>query len=374
MVFSDLGFIAFALFCLALLIQGWYYIKIFSRLSFYAEKKNSLVYLPPASVIICARNEDDNLIEFLPSILHQDYPVYEVVVVNDCSTDNTTDILDEFARKYNNLKIVTIKEDENYTHGKKLALMIGIKGAQYEHLLLTDADCKPHGKEWVKHMMSNFAGNTEIVLGYGSYQKNKGFLNKLIRFDTFYIALQYLSCCLVGKTYMGVGRNLAYKKSLFFNHKGFASHYHITSGDDDLFINEAASKSNSKIEIHPESITISKSKKTYKAWFHQKRRHISTAKYYKGTSKLNLGALIGSQYLFFILFVLLLTLHFHPYLILTLFSLRFITQLVIFKKSMERLGERDLLLFSPLLEIGLMIFYPLTASSNLFLKKNKWKR
>ena len=185
----------------------------------------------------------------MPRIFEQDYPHFEVVVVNDCSWDNTSDLLKEFGLKHSNLKIVTIKEDDTYSHGKKVALMMGIKGATHEHMLLTDADCRPNSKEWLRNMMQHFTGETEIVLGYGAYEKQGGFLNKIIRYDTFMIALQYLSFALAGKTYMGIGRNLAYKKSLFFKMKGFASHYHIESGDDDLVVNEAATKQNSKIEL-----------------------------------------------------------------------------------------------------------------------------
>jgi len=130
--------------------------------------------------------------------------------------------LEEFAKKNAHLRVVTIQEDEHHFHGKKFALMVGIKGAKYEHLLLTDADCKPASKNWITSMMGNFTTEAEIVLGYGAYEKTKGLLNKLIRFDSYYIALQYLSFALSRKTYMGVGRNLSYTKSLFFKHKGFA--------------------------------------------------------------------------------------------------------------------------------------------------------
>ena len=194
-----------------------------------------------------------------------------MVVVNDCSFDNTGDILNEMAKKHTNLKVVTIIENEHHAHGKKVALMMGIKGATHEHLLLTDADCYPTGKDWLKNMMQQFTPETDIVLGYGAYEKRKGFLNKVIRFDTFMIALQYLSFSLARKTYMGTGRNLAYKKSLFFSLKGFASHYHIESGDDDLFINEAITKMKSKTEICVDTPTVSKVKTTLNSWIRQKR-------------------------------------------------------------------------------------------------------
>jgi poly-beta-1,6-N-acetyl-D-glucosamine synthase len=368
----SIGLIVFAAFVLALLIQLFYYLGTFSKLAFFKNKEMPQNF-PPVSVVICARNEDHNLVEFLPFIFEQDYPEFEVVVVNDCSFDNSGDILKEFARKHNNLKIVTIKEDEVYSHGKKVALMMGIKGASNEHLVLTDADCKPTGKNWLRNMMQHFTGDTEIVLGYGAYEKQKGFLNKLIRFDAFMIALQYLSFSLAGKTYMGTGRNLAYKKSLFFKMKGFASHYHIESGDDDLFVNEAATKRNSVVEISIESHTISRVKKTLRDWFRQKRRHVTTYKHYNAASKWRLGLLSFSQYLYFGTFITILILQFQPAIVLGLFALRLLIQIIIFNKSMKLLAEKDLLLFSPLIELILLVIYPIITLANMFVRKNKWK-
>jgi glycosyltransferase involved in cell wall biosynthesis len=366
------GLIVFCVFSFALLVQLWFYLGRFSRLAFFKPKELP-PNTPPATIIICARNEDDNLVQFLPSIFAQDYPEFEVVVVNDCSFDNTGDILQEFANRHSNLKIVTIKEDEYYSHGKKVALMMGIKGATHEHLLLTDADCRPASKDWLRTMMQHFQADTEIVLGYGAYEKQKGLLNKIIRFDTFMIALQYLSFALAGKTYMGTGRNLAYKKSLFFKMKGFASHYHIESGDDDLFVNEAATKKNSKVEVNLHAHTISKVKRTFRLWFRQKRRHVTTFRQYNFGSRFRLILLSFSQYAFFGCFVACLCLRFEPWIVLAMFGLRLILQIVIFNKSMTRLAEKDLLLFSPVLELILLLVYPMIPLSNLLMKRNKWK-
>ncbi len=364
--------ILFGIFAFAVLLQLWYYLGVFSRLAFYRKKSSSQAF-PPASIIICAKNEDDNLAEYLPLVLTQDYPDYEVVVVNDCSWDNTADVLKEFAGKHPHLKVVTVKEDENYAHGKKFAVMVGIKGAKNEYLLFTDADCRPNSKDWLKHMMSNYTEGTEIVLGYGAYEKRPGLLNRLIRFDTFCIAVQYLSWCLARRTYMGVGRNLSYKKSLFFNMRGFASHYHIESGDDDLFVNEAATKRNSKIEICVDSFTVSKVKTSVSGWFRQKRRHVTTGPLYNFRTKFRLGMLGISQYLFFGLFVTLLVMQVQPVIVLSVFGFRLLLQMIIFKKSMDKLGEKDLLLLAPLFELLLLFFYPALMISNLFWKRNKWK-
>ncbi len=368
----SVGLVIFSIFAFAWIVQLWYYLFFFKPLAFY-KKKDLPVNTPPASVIVCARNEEDNLVEFLHFIFEQDYPEFEVVVVNDCSFDNTPDILKEFAKKYSNLKIVTIQESKNHLHGKKVALMMGIKGAKHEHLLLTNTACKPNSIYWLKNMMQHFSTETEIVLGYGAYEKQKGFLNKIIRFDTFMIALQYLSFALAGKTYMGSGKNLAYKKSLFFKMKGFASHYHIETGDDDLFVNEAATKHNSKIEVSVDSYTISRVKKTFKDWILQKARQGKTFSHYNAGSKLLLIVLRLNQYLFFTLFITLLIFQFEPIFVLSLFLLRMLMQIIIFRGSMSLLSEKDLLIFLPILEIVMLVIYIQIAISGFFIKNNKWK-
>jgi len=364
----------FAIFCYAFIIQLWYYLFYFRVLGFY-KKKDEVTHFPPASIIICAKNELQNLRENLPAVLTQNYSDYEVVVVNDCSYDGTDEMLKEFAKQYSYLKIVTIKEDEHYVHGKKFAQMVGIKGAKNECLLFTDADCKPASSDWLKTMVSNFDDKTDIVLGYGNYEKTKGWLNKLIRFDAFYIAVQYLSFALVNRPYMGIGRNLAYRKSLFFKHKGFASHYHIDSGDDDLFVNRAATKTNCKVEINPLAQTITKAKKSYSDWIKQKRRHITTAGYYTASTKILLGLLTISQYLFFFLLILLLLIKTKFVIpVLSAFVLRYFVQILIFSKTMNKTSEKDLLFLAPILELKLLFFYPVFLLSNLFArKKNKWK-
>ena len=370
--FPPYGLLVFCFFCLSMLIQLCYYLGVFTRLIFFRKPAKTSEGLPPVSVIICARNEDDNLVQFLPLILSQDYPVFQVVVVNDCSSDNTADILEELARKEDKLKIVTIKPDEYYSHGKKFALMVGIKGAENDLLLLTDADCRPSGNNWLRNMAGAFVPGKEIVISYGAHERSKGFLNKLIRFDSFYIALQYLSFSLAGRTYMGVGRNMAYGKDLFFRKKGFASHYHILSGDDDLFVNEAATRTNVAVEVDHESFTITKTKKTLREWFRQKKRHVTTWPHYKAADKFFLGLLPFSQFLFFSAFIALLAMQYMVYVVLGVFAFRLLIQMLIFNGAMRRLNEKDLLVYSPVMEVLLMFLYPALAFSNAFQKKSKW--
>lgn len=178
------------------LLQTIYFFVVYGKVAFHKFNVTASVEKVPVSVIICARNEGENLTEFLPEVLTQNYPNYEVIVVNDCSSDYTDDVMREFSKVFPSLKSITVKEDDYYKHGKKFALMVGIKGAKYEHLIFTDADCKPTSKEWLSLMASGFTSEKQIVLGYGGYFAGKGFLNKLIRFDTFIIGLQFLSSAL----------------------------------------------------------------------------------------------------------------------------------------------------------------------------------
>ncbi len=377
----SLQFILFCIFCLSIVILLWYYLFYFARISFFKEKSSLQFSTPPVSIVICAKNEDHNLPEFLPLILSQDYPNYEVVVVDDCSWDNTPDVLREFEKKYSNLKVITIKEDPKHYHGKKFALMVGIKGATNDYLLLTDGDCKPLSNQWIKKMMSKFSKEKEIVLGYSKYEKLPGLLNKLIRFDTFHIALQYISFAMAEKPYMGIGRNLAYKKELFFKQKGFATHYHIESGDDDLFINEAATEKNVAVEFSDGSYTESRVKKDWKGWIEQKRRHLTTWKEYKSSDKIRLGIYPIAQAIFWLSFIGLMIVSRHEiffeydlYLILGLLAFRIIVRQIIFKLSLDKLKEKDLFLTSLLAELFLLVFYPALAISNALFRRKKWKR
>jgi biofilm PGA synthesis N-glycosyltransferase PgaC len=327
---------------------------------------------PPVSLIICAKNEDENLTEFLPKILSQEYPDYEVIVVNDCSWDNTENVIDEFTKIFPHLRKATIKEDPYYKHGKKFAMLVGIKAAKNNHMLFTDADCFPSSNHWLKEMARGFSGGREIVLGYGAYEKGKGLLNDLIRFDAFMIAVQYFSSAIKGRPYMGVGRNLAYTNELFFRQKGFSTHYHINSGDDDLFVNQSATADNTNICISADAITYSKPKKTFRDWNIQKTRHLTTAPLYSSASKGKILFNFFSQY-FFHLSLIPLCFSLNSVLLLPiLLILKVGVQTLVLLKGSRKLQERDLLAGAALYELILLFIYPIFQVSKLFYKPNKW--
>jgi cellulose synthase/poly-beta-1,6-N-acetylglucosamine synthase-like glycosyltransferase len=375
MEFIDYGTgfpILFWVYMAAIAIQLIYFWAIFGRFAFHKKKNRSNRELP-VSVVICAKNEFHNLKKNLPLILDQDYPQYEVVVVNDASDDETIFLLEDLERDYEHIKIVSLSQDLNFFSGKKFPLALGIKSATYEHLLLTDADCSPASRNWISHMAENFSDQKEIVLGYGKQETTKGFLNKIIRYETAFTAIQYFSFALSGMPYMGVGRNLAYKKSLFIKNKGFISHYNVASGDDDLFINQVAKKSNTIVEYHPDSFTHSAAKSTFAEWWVQKKRHLSTGSYYKLRDKVLLGTYSLSFFVVILLLVILLSLQIQVWLILSAILLRTVSQIIIFKKSFVKLNEKKLLLISPTIEVILFLLYPVIYFSNLISRQNRWK-
>ncbi|MBM3405486.1 MAG: glycosyltransferase [Bacteroidetes bacterium] len=367
-----ISIILLATFLTAWVVQLFYYLFFFLRLAIYKEKSQTS-NKPPVSVIICARNEYHNLRRNLDDVLKQDYPCYEVVVVNDNSDDDSHFLLDEYTKKYPHLKVVEIRQNLNFFTGKKFPLSIGIKEATHDFLLLTDADCRPASSQWISHMMECYGGGKEIILGYGAYEKKKGLLNVLIRFDAFQIAIQYLSYCLAGLTYMGVGRNLSYQKELFYRSGGFISHYTIRSGDDDLFINRIAKKGNTAICVHPEAHTVSRAKTSLKSWIRQKRRHLSTSGHYRVIHRFLLSLYALSMLVFWGMIVVMLSLGVTPWIALIAFVIRSGLHLLLFSKSSKHLGERSLVFFSPLLELLLLIINTFTALTNPFLKKDQWK-
>jgi glycosyltransferase involved in cell wall biosynthesis len=274
--------IVFYIFCTVIAIQVFYYLYFFSRLAFYKKPQRDTTSEHPISVVICARDEADNLTKNLPGVLVQDYKTtHEIVLVNDNSTDEGRYVIDEFQKSFKNINHIHLTQEAKMISGKKFPLSMGIKSAKYEIVLLTDADCTPASEFWMQEMQNAYDEQTEIVLGYGAYHKRPGLLNALIRFETFHTAIQYLSYALAGKPYMGVGRNLSYKKDVFLRNKGFSSINQIPSGDDDLFINKVATAKNTAIVIDPEAHTLSEAKKSWGDWMTQKYRHYTTSKYYK---------------------------------------------------------------------------------------------
>jgi glycosyltransferase involved in cell wall biosynthesis len=364
--------VIFYLFAIITFIQLLYYWWFFSRVAFYQPKQKEKSQQHPVSVIVCTRDEASSLAHNLPGVLVQTYPsTHEVIVVNDNSVDETKYLLDEFKKTFKHLKAVNLEYEAKLIPGKKYPLSIGIKEAKYEVLLLTDADCVPATEFWIQKMQDSYHEGIEIVLGYGAYNKRPGLLNKLIRFETFHAALQYLSYALAGTPYMGVGRNLSYTRKLFFQNKGFSSLNHIPGGDDDLFINLVATKDNTNVVIDNDAITLSEPKNTWRDWLRQKTRHYSTGKFYKGKHQFLLGVYAVTHFLFYPLFIV--SFLFADWrLALIIFSFRFISQALMFYKSMAKLNEKDLWPWWWLFDLWMFFYYLIFAPALWKKPRQNW--
>lgn len=363
----------FYFFIVIVVIQLFYYLGVFGKFAF-GRPQSIVPKNLPVSVIVCAKNEEENVKKYIPLLAEQNYPDFEIVLIDDASSDETLEVFEQFEKEYSNIRLVKVENNEAFWGNKKYALTLGIKASKKEYLLFTDADCYPTSKDWITAMTSQFTMNKTIVLGYGGYEKKeRSFLNKIIRFETVLTAVQYFSWAKLGAPYMGVGRNLAYKRDEFFNVNGFIDHIQVRSGDDDLFINQAANKSNTTISYVPESFTYSKPKETYKDWFTQKRRHISTAEHYKFFDKLQLGLFFFSQLFFFLLVIILLAFQFQWITVLALLATRYTIAWIVIGFSAGKLKENDLKIWFPIVEVVLILTQINIFITNTFSKPVHWK-
>ena len=353
--YNQFSFIVLVCFGITLLIQLFYHWGVFSKVAFYKKKPNPKedAALEPVSVVICARDAYEYLTELVPALLSQDYPDFEIVIVNDCSDDETEEYLKDLERKEPRIKPVQLKQHLNFFNGKKFPLSMGIKSAKNDLLILTECNCMPTNNQWLRSVVNCYASKTEIVIGYSPYVQKKSTLNRLMRFDALQQGLLYLSAALKRHPYMGIGRNLSYRKELFYRNKGFISHYTTSVGDDDLFIGQAANKKNTEVLIDAENAIRTTPTGSFRLWMRQKSSRYSTIPKYSLRARFSLSLFYVSQFVFYASFIALLFLNpafalsfgavsYIPVLVF-FFLLRFSTQLFIYHKASRRLGEKGLL-------------------------------
>jgi len=359
------------LFSAVVLINTAYFI-LFSKFSFLKPVKPTVTESYPISIIVCAKNEAENLKRNIPHWLAQDYPNFELILIDDASSDDTREVIESFAKDYENIHTVIIENNETFWSNKKYSMTLGIKRAYNKRMIFTDADCRPASKDWIKLMTNSLDKEKQLVLGYGAYEKEKGLLNALIRYETMMTAVQYFSYAEAGMPYMGVGRNLAYTSHLFYDNRGFMSHMNVTSGDDDLFVNEAATEENTTICFEPDAFTYSIPKQSFAAWFQQKRRHITTAVHYKFKHRLMLGLYYLANLLFWVLAVVCLI--FIDWKIpLAIIIFRFLLQYIFVGNATKLLKEKSLLPYLPLFELFLVFLQLTIFISNKLAKPKRWK-
>jgi len=328
---------------------------------------------PGVSIVVSARNEERNLMMNVPKWMEQEYPNFELIVVNDSSYDDTGDILDALAVTFPKMHVIHIDEEKQNMQGKKFALTLGIKAAKNDIVILTDADCTPRSNDWLSALVAQYHKGIEVVIGYSPLEKQRGWLNKLIRFDNITVGLQYLGAAKAGRPYMGVGRNLSYTPEAFFRVGGFKSHYSVMSGDDDLLINEIATKVNTAVVFDKKSQTISKAKQNWKDWVAQKKRHFITAPLYKSKDKFWLTIYPGTWFLLHGLIITLLCIFPMAFPILALLLLRTILVVSVQYRFLKITDQpKDLAWWSPILEVQLHFIQVFLYCTNLISKPQKW--
>lgn len=337
------------------------------------KKDTHAVHPPhPVSVIVCAHDEEANLRELIPLLLAQEHPQFEVIIVEDRCNDGTYDYLHAAMVNDSRLRMVRVVHKPDHINGKKFGLTLGIKAAQYEWLVFTDADCRPAGTHWLLRMSERYNEHTQLVLGFSPYAKLPGLLNAFIRFESLLTGILYVAFARLGNPYMGVGRNLSYTKSLFLNNKGFHTHQQVTGGDDDLLVNRLATKKNTAVVLGADAITMSGPKPTWREFLHQKLRHLSVGRHYKFSNKLTLSLFTGSWMAFIFLGPLS---YFTPFawVIGGLFLVRWLLLGFLFGKASHKLGAEIELWKIPGLDVIFAFYYLVTGLRALVVKRIKWK-
>jgi len=325
------------------------------------------------SVIICAHDEEKNLRDLIPALLTQDHPAFEVIIVDDRSNDSTFDLLLAETAKDHRLRMVHVNRTPPHANNKKYALTLGIKASRYEWILLTDADCRPNGPGWISNMSSHFDDHTDFVLGYSPYLQRAGILNAFIRFEALLTGIQYISFALLGNPYMGVGRNMAYRRSKFLEAKGFNNILHVQGGDDDLYVNKYATKEKTSVCIGSESLTYSIPEVSWQNFFRQKVRHLSVGRLYRFSHRFLLGLFTASWLVTWFAGVILLFLLVHPLIVGGLLGLRIVVVTTAVQIASKKLGEEFERWITPLLDFIYAFYYLVIGLRTLVTKKVRWK-
>ncbi len=351
-----------------------FYSLVSIAISSYKQPVREEYKIPGISIVICARNESENLKKLIPLLLKQQFETFEIILVDDRSSDETYDFGLELDHNESKFKLVRIDSTPDHINNKKFAITMGIRTATYDHVLLTDADCFPQNDNWVEEMSQGFCtDDKKFVIGYSQYYLAKGFLNQFIRFETLYTAMKYFGIGLLGNPYMGVGRNIAYRKSFFLENNGFGKHQSVVGGDDDLLVNRHAKRKNTSFMVTPGSVMLSNPKTSWKEFWLQKTRHLSVGKHYKKSDKMLLGLVSLSKIIFWFSFFAVIMAGFQTYFALGGFLLvmvSLLTSLVVLKK---KTGDDSSISFLPIVDFIYTFYFILTGLKVLFTKKVKWK-
>ena len=363
--------VIFYLFVACTAVQIIYYLA-FSSFLFRSKKNKTNTSEIPISVIIYTKNQAEKFLTFLPSILEQEYYKFEIVLINNASSDNTSVLLESYAKKHAHIKVINVENNEAFWGSKKYALTLGIKTAQYPNLLFTDTNCTLVSKHWISEMSKKFTTNKTIILGYKKYQKENSLSNIFIRYENLLKAIKCFGFTKLGSPFMAFGNNFGYQKSEFFKVKGFINHMKTNAGEADLFIKDAANKENTTFCISEKSFIKTAIPTSFSKWFAANKEEIVITKKYKFKHRFLLKFFTFSKILFYVLATVLFFVY--PYqIILPIVLAYFLLQYIIIGISAKKLKEPQIIFFLPFLEIGLLLIQISIFSANLISKPNHWK-
>ncbi|PQB07415.1 glycosyl transferase family 2 [Polaribacter filamentus] len=363
--------VIFCVFVACTVLQIIYLVTFFSFLSKskYGRKNKTEI---PISVIIFSKDQGENLLKLLPSILDQEHSMFEIVLINNASSDETNDIIESFSEKHTCIKVVEVENNEAFWASKKYALTLGIKASKYDHLLFTNANCKPVSKNWISEMSRNFTSKKTIVLGYKKYRKENSFINLFVRFENSLTAIKCFGFVQKGSPFMAFEGNLAFNKATFFKVNGFINHMKINAGLEDLFIKDAANKENTTFCLSENSFIETDAPTSFSKWFYDKKEAAYIKKKYKYKHRLLLNLFAFTKTLFYVFAIILFFTY--PYkIILSIVLLYFIVNYILIGYSAKKLKEPQIIFFLPFLEIGLILFQISIFIANLTSKPSHWK-
>lgn len=327
----------------------------------------------PFSIIVAAHNEEEHLRNLILHLGNQSYPEYEIILVLDRCTDQSRKIASDLNTKFSRLNVIEIDQKPSGVDGKKNALEIGILAAKHDWMLFTDADCVPVSRSWIQSFANEIDPATDILLGISKYQWMPGLLNALIQYETFQTALHFIGSAMSGKPYMALGRNVAYRKSLFLNSCGFSDTKHITGGDDDLFVQKNGNKRNTKVVLTPESLTNSVVKRKWKTYFVQKTRHLSVGKHYRLKLKIIHAFRAVVHLLVWMSFLYLAVNDSLGTITLGFFCSVIVIQGFIFTRTASKMGLPFSVLWFPITDLLYAVMLPAMGIRSAFVKRVKWK-
>ena len=368
MVFTVLFYIFVGLFSVQII-----YLFFFLLFSFSKEKQiNNSKEKLPVSVILYTKNNEQIIEESFSKLINQTYPNFEVVIIDNASSDETPTILEELAVKFSNLKIVTVENNEAFWSNKKYALTLGVKAATHEHIIFTEVDSTPVSNNWLNSMAQKFSEEKEIIIGYTKYENKRfSFFGLLVRFEHLLHHILAFTNNKFGSAFNASEKNFGYTKSSFFKAKGYINHLKIQASHSDLFLKDATTKSNTTYTVKPTSFMVKSLPDSFSEWFNNLQLKSFNKKYYKAKHQLIINLFSFSRVLFYPLAIILAILNWK--LIIPFIASYYVLFYLVVGKSAQKLKERQLIYFLPIIDIFIVCIQFSIFITNRISKPTVWK-